>query len=95
MNIVEQGISALKAAIKTDISRPDVQVQMNNGEEARRQGIPLGHYQTQLLLQALQRNVGAVTPAKCGHGEATFGTSFLDDHHFSLFCDSDACQTSS
>ena len=42
LNIVEQGIRALKAAIKADISRPNVQEQMNNGEEARRQGIPLG-----------------------------------------------------
>ena len=37
LNIVEQGISALEAAIKTDISRPDVQQQMNAREEARRQ----------------------------------------------------------
>ena len=43
MNIVEQGISALEAAIKADISRPDdVKVQMNNRDEARRQGIPTG-----------------------------------------------------
>ena len=37
LDIVEQGISALEAAIKTDISRPDVQQQMNAREEARRQ----------------------------------------------------------
>ena len=36
LNIVEQAISALKA----DISRPEHQEQMNNREEARRQGIP-------------------------------------------------------
>ena len=41
LNIVEQSISALKAAIKTDISRPEVQQQMNNCEEARQQGITL------------------------------------------------------
>ena len=36
LNIVEQAISSLKAAIKADISRPEVQGQMNNREEARR-----------------------------------------------------------
>ena len=34
--------------------------------EARRQGLALGNYRTQLLLQALQRNIGTVTVAKCG-----------------------------
>ena len=66
LNIVEQAISALKAAIKADISRPEVQEQMNNRAEARRQGIALGHYCTRLLLQALQRNIGSITAAKCG-----------------------------
>ena len=36
-NIVEQSISRLKAAIKGDISRPEVQQQTNNREGARRQ----------------------------------------------------------
>ena len=36
LNIVEQAIRALKAAIKADISRPDQQEQMNKREEARR-----------------------------------------------------------
>ena len=42
LNIVEQAISSLKAAIKADISRPEIQEQMNNREEARHQGIALG-----------------------------------------------------
>lgn len=62
-NIVEQAISALKAAIKADISRPEIQVQMNDRAEAR---FALGNYRTQLLLQALQRNIGTITVAKCG-----------------------------
>ena len=66
LNIVEQAISFLKAAIKADISRPEIQEQMNNREEARRQGIALGNYRTQLLQQALQRNIGTITAAKCG-----------------------------
>ena len=53
LNIVEQAISSLKAAIKADISRPEIQEQMNNREEARRQGIALGNCHTPLLLQAL------------------------------------------
>ena len=66
LNIVEQAISSLKAAIKADISRPEIQEQMNNREEARHQGMALGNYRTQLLQQALQRNIGTITAAKCG-----------------------------
>ena len=65
LNIVEQAISSLKAAIKADISRPEIQREMNKRDEARRQGIPLGHYRTQLLMEALQRNAGTITVAKC------------------------------
>ena len=50
LNIVEQSISTLKTAIKADISRPEGQQQMNNREEATRQGIALGHDRTQHLL---------------------------------------------
>ena len=46
LNIVEQAISSLKA----DISLPEIQREMNNRNEARRHGIPLGHYQTQLTV---------------------------------------------
>ena len=66
LNIVEQAIYSLKAAIKPDISRPEIQEQMNNREETRRQGIALGNYGTQLLQQTLQRNIGTITAAKCG-----------------------------
>ena len=66
LNIVEQATSALKAAIKADISRPEQQEQMNNREEARRQGITLGNFRTQLLLHTLQRNIGTITAAKYG-----------------------------
>lgn len=66
LNIVEQAISAfLKAVIKAEISRPEQQEQMNNREEARRQGIALGNFRTQLLLHTMQRNIGTITAAKC------------------------------
>ena len=55
-NIVEQAVSALKAAIKTEISRPAVQQQLNDREEARRQGILLGEYRQQILLRVGRRN---------------------------------------
>ncbi|KXJ28735.1 hypothetical protein AC249_AIPGENE19429 [Exaiptasia diaphana] len=35
LNIVEQAIRALKAAIKADISRPQIQEEMNNRAEAK------------------------------------------------------------
>ena len=53
LNIVKQAISALKAAIKTDISRPEVQARIGNRNEATARGIPLGEFRTQLLLEAL------------------------------------------
>ena len=39
---------------------------MNDRAEARRQELGLGNYSKQLLLQALQRNIGTITVAKCG-----------------------------
>ena len=66
LNIVEQAISALKAALKADISCPEQQEQMNNREETRRQGIALGNFRIQLLLHTLQRNIATITAAKCG-----------------------------
>ena len=65
LNIVEQAMSALKAAIKTDISRPKVQARMGNKDEAIARGIPLGEFRTQELLEALQHSIGIITPAKC------------------------------
>ena len=66
LNIFEQAVSALKATIKADISRSEIQVQMKDRAEARRQGLALGNYRAQLLLQALQGNIGTITVAKCG-----------------------------
>ena len=67
LNIVEQAIS-IKSCHKSRhicISRPEIQREMNNRDEASRQGIPLGHYRTQLLMEALHRNAGTITVAKC------------------------------
>ena len=44
LNIVEQAISSLKAAIKADISRPEIQRLMDNRDEARARRIPLGDF---------------------------------------------------
>ena len=57
MNIVELAISSLKAAIKGDISRPEIQARMDDG-------IPLGEMRTRLLLNALQRCIGVITAAE-------------------------------
>ena len=65
LNIVEQAISALKAAIKTDISRHEEQARMGHRDEAVARGIPLGEFRTQLLLEVFQRSIGTITPAKC------------------------------
>ena len=65
LNIVEQAVSALKAAIKADISCPDIQATTDDRDEARRQGIPLGEYQQRILLEASQTNTNTITAAKC------------------------------
>ena len=61
---MEQAIEALRASIRVDICCPEHQEQMNNRAELRRQGIVSGHFCTQLLLQALQRNIGTIMSAK-------------------------------
>ena len=65
MNIVEEAVSALKAAIKADISRPDILATIDDRDEVRRQGIPLGEYRQRILLEASQRNMNTTTAAKC------------------------------
>ena len=61
---IEQGISCLKAAIKADFSRPEIQRRMDDRDEARVRGIPLGEFRTQQLHEALHRNIDTITAAK-------------------------------
>ena len=65
LNIVEQAISCLKAAIKADISRPDVQVRMDEREELRNRGLTLGSFHTQFSTCILLQYFGSITAAKC------------------------------
>ena len=65
LNIVEQAVSALKAAIKAEISRPAVQQQLHDRKEARLQGIALGEYRQQILLRVGRRSTNTITLAKC------------------------------
>ena len=64
VNIVEQAISCLKAAIKADISRPEIQRFMDDRDEARVRGIPLREFRTLQLHEALHRNIDTITAAK-------------------------------
>ena len=65
LNILEQAISSLKAAIKADISRPEIQRPVDNRDEARARRMPLEDFRTQQLLEALNTNIDPVTAAKC------------------------------
>ena len=66
LNIVEQAISALKAAMKADHSRPEVQERMNNRNEGRDRGVALGWvYRTHFLLWALEQNVKTTDKCWC------------------------------
>ena len=64
LNIVEQAITCLKAAIKADLSRPEIQRLMDDREEARVRGIPLGEFRTKQLHEALHRNIDTITAVK-------------------------------
>ena len=64
LNIVEQAISCLKAAIKADNSRPEIQRRMDNRDEARVRETPLGEFRTQQLHEALHRTIDTITTAK-------------------------------
>ncbi len=57
-------ISALKAAIKVDISRPEIQRLMGDRDAARNRQLPLGEFSPNLLSDALQQNIGTITAAK-------------------------------
>ena len=59
-------------------SRPEIQVQMNDRAEARRQGLALGNYRTELLLQALQRNIGTITVANVHSGSGLCRRTYQD-----------------
>ena len=65
INIVENAISALKAAIKNDISRPEIQFQMNNRVRARQERISLEEYRKRVLLAAAERNMETIAIRKC------------------------------
>ena len=65
LNIVENAISAFKAAIKNDISRSEMQLEMNNRIMARQERISLGEYRKGVLLAAAERNIYTITIRKC------------------------------
>ena len=64
VNIMEQAISWLKAAIKADNSLPEIERRMYGKDEARVREIPLGEFRTQQLHEALHRNIDTITAAK-------------------------------
>ena len=64
LNIVEQAIRALKSAIKNDISRPQIQLDMQNRRQAREENIPLGEYRKRILVAAAERNMVSIPVGK-------------------------------
>jgi len=61
-------VSRLKATMKADISRPEIQRCMDNRNEAKALKTPIGEFRTQQLVEALRRNIDTVTAAKCANG---------------------------
>ena len=65
LNPVEQAISCLKANIKADISRPHIQLRMNDRQAVRNAQIPLGEFRKQILIAAAESNMRCITAKKC------------------------------
>ena len=65
LNIVEHAISALKAAINNEISRPKMQFKLNNNIMARQERIPLKAHKRRVLLAAAERNIYTIAIRKC------------------------------
>ena len=65
LNPVEQAISCLNTNIKADISRPHIQIRMNDRQAARNVQVPLGEFRKQILIPATERNMHCITVAKC------------------------------
>ena len=61
LKIVEQAIGSLKAAIKRDVSRPEIQARMDDRAEIRRLGFQLEETRTRSLPDALRRCIGVIT----------------------------------
>ncbi|XP_048581595.1 uncharacterized protein LOC125561377 [Nematostella vectensis] len=64
LNIVEQAISSLKAAIKADISRPEVQAQMGDRGAARERPC-IGRFPYAFAFASFAAQYWYYTPAKC------------------------------
>ena len=64
LNIIEQAISCLKAAIKADISRPDVQARTDGREEARNRGLTSTHSSVHVYFCKRYSAVSAVSPPR-------------------------------
>jgi hypothetical protein len=65
LNPVEQAISCIKANIKADISRPRMQLRMNDRQVARNAQLPLGEFRKQIMIAAAERNLHCITVPKC------------------------------
>lgn len=80
LDIVENAISALKAAIKNNISRREIQLEINNRVMARQERIPLGEYRKRISIAAAERHMDTTTIRKCNawfkHMQAY--TTYLD-----------------
>ena len=55
LNPVEKAISCLKTIIKANISRPHIQLRMNNRQAARNALLPLGEFRKQVLIIAAEK----------------------------------------
>ena len=61
---MKHATGSLKAAIRRDVSRPEIKARMNDRAGVRCLGIHIREMQTRLLHDALQRCIGVITAAK-------------------------------
>ena len=65
LNSVRRAISCLKANIKADMTRPDIQEQLNDRQGDRNALLLFGKYGKQILIAMTERNMPSITVAKC------------------------------
>lgn len=65
LNPTEQANSSFKAAVKRELTRPDIQLEFDNREAANKVGITLTDHRARTIVRIGRQNVQTITVAKC------------------------------
>lgn len=65
LNLTELANSALKAAVKRNLTEPGVQRRLHDREAARNANLTLHSYRTDILKEIISQNLVTITSSKC------------------------------